>query len=524
MALLKLYRGVAAPALETGKIWFDSENQVIKVCTTTTPAEGSDGWEPYGLSEAEIAALILAAKNEVLGTLEEGDSATLKALNEEIDDLQAELAALAAKTVTITEKADGHVTVSKTVDEKGATVYTVGENDIASAKGLEDEIKRAGDEEARIEGLVTAEAARAAKAEEALAGRLDVIEGEGEGSIKKAVADAKAELIGDAETLKTFGAVEDALAQMSADAKTYSIAKVTEGLGTNIKEAYKLVDEDGTQCGTLIEIEKDDSLVDVVTTTDEAGNQVVKFTYNLADGTSKEVTIDLSAYVTESEYGDGLQVVDHVVSVKKDATSEAFLTVGADGVKLSGVQDAIDAAKGEAIAAIAPAIEALDADVTSAEKYTVTTTAEDGTESTEEVNHKVRVQVVEVDGVVTGVNVTESDIASAAALATLDAEVQEHEVVVAAALNDLNARVDGHATRLDELEAGLGAVEHTTVSDGDAADFVAITETTEGSHKNYAVSATVVKGANGGDAGLATDAYVREQITAAALAWEEGSF
>jgi hypothetical protein len=120
--------------------------------------------------------------------------------------------------------------------------------------------------------------------------------------------------------------------------------------------------------------------------------------------------------------------------------------------------------------------------------------------------------------------VVESDIASAEALATLDAEVQEHEVVVSAALNDLNARVDGHANRLDELEASLGAVEHTTVSDGDTADFVAITETTEGSHKNYAVSATVVKGANGDDAGLATDAYVREQIAAAAMVWEDGSF
>ena len=527
MALLKLYRGLAAPAAEVGKIWFDVTNGVIKVYNGTE-------WEAYGLSEAEIAALILAAKNEVLGTLGEGDSATLAALNDEIDALQAELAALAAKTVTINEKTTGHVTVSKTVDAQGATVYTVAENDIASAQGLADEIKRAGDEEARIEGLVTAEAARAAEAEGKLAGRLDVIEGEGEGSIKKAVADAKAELIGDAtEAGNTLGKLEDRIETIVANEKTYSIAKVTEGLGTNIKEAYKLVDEDGTQCGTLIEIEKDDSLVDVVTTTDEAGNQVVKFTYNLADGTSKEVTIDLSAYVTESEYGDGLQVVDHVVSVKKDATSEAFLTVGADGVKLSGVQDAIDAAKGEAIAAIAPAIEALDADVTSAEKYTVTTTAEDGTESTEEVNHKVRVQVVEVDGVVTGVNVTESDIASAAKL-------HEVEYVTSAALNDLNARmstaegsVADHETRLSQAEADIDALEAwkeglntgvmSVTGDESNAYVKVVADPTTG---DVALGVTVasVDAANGGAAGLATDAYVREQIAAAAMVWEEGSF
>jgi hypothetical protein len=239
--------------------------------------------------------------------------------------------------------------------------------------------------------------------------------------------------------------------------------------------------------------------------------QFIKYTYVLANGTESIQYVDVSRLLVEAEFKNGLEVSQAgEVNVKVDAASEAFLTVGADGVKLSGVQDAIDAAKGEAIAAIAPAIEALDANVDSTS--TVEALPEGGTYD----DSKIAINVVEVDGVVTGVTVVETDIASAAKL-------HEVEYVASAALNELNARVDGHATRLDELEAGLGAVEHTTVSDGDAADFVAITETTEGSHKNYAVSATVVKGANGGDAGLATDAYVREQI-AAALSWEAGSF
>lgn len=506
MALLKLYRGLSAPAAEVGKIWFDVTNGVIKVYNGTE-------WEAYGLSEAEIAALILAAKNEVLGTLGEGDSATLAALNDEIDALQAELAALAAKTVTINEKATGHVTVSKTVDENGATVYTVAENDIASAQGLADEIKRATDEEARIEGLVTTETGRATAAEEALAGRLDVIEGEGEGSIKKAVADAKAELIGDAtEAGNTLGKLEDRIETIVANEKTYSIAKVESGLGENVKEAYKLVDEDGTQVGETINIYKDSSLISVdLVDADAEGKagQYIKYVYVLANGDESVQYVDVSRLLVEAEFKNGLEVsAAGEVSVKVDAASEAFLTVGADGVKLAGVQDAIDAAEAAANEYTDDAIAALNATV--------------GSQTVAEGKH-VAVEVVETAGVLTGLTVVESDIASAAALATLDAEVQEHEVVVAAALNDLNARVDGHATRLDELEAGLGAVEHTTVSDGDSADFVAITETTEGSHKNYAVSATVVKGAKGGDAGLATDAYVREQI-AAALSWEAGSF
>jgi hypothetical protein len=39
-----------------------------------------------------------------------------------------------------------------------------------------------------------------------------------------------------------------------------------------------------------------------------------------------------------------LQVVNHVISVKKDSTSESFLSVSENGVKVSGIQDAINAA------------------------------------------------------------------------------------------------------------------------------------------------------------------------------------
>lgn len=301
--------------------------------------------------------------------------------------------------------------------------------------------------------------------------------------------DAKAAVIGDAtEAGNTLGKLEDRIETIVANEKTYSIAKVTEGLGGNVKEAYKLVDEDGTQCGTLIEIEKDDSLVDVVTTTDEKGNQVVKFTYNLADGTSKEVTIDLSAYVTESEYGDGLQVIDHVISVKRDETSEAFLSVSKAGVKLSGVQDAIDAAKNKAIAAITPAIEDLDAEVTST----------DGA--------KVTVKVTEVDGKITAVSVTESDIASAK-------EVEENAQVIAAALNDLNERIEAVA---DSIPTELGVM---SVSKGTDGKFVTTTvDNTDASAPTIGVAVSYTESTTEATA-LATDAYVQEQI-ASALAWQ----
>lgn len=542
MALLKLYRGLAAPAAEVGKIWFDLTNGVIKVYNGTE-------WEAYGLSEAEIAALILAAKNEVLGTLGEGDSATLAALNDEIDALQAELAALAAKTVTINEKATGHVTVSKTVDENDATVYTVAEKDIASAQGLADEIKRAGNEEARIAGLVATEQGRATAAEEALDGRLDVIEGEAEGSIKKALADAKAYTdeakaaiegtLAD-DDAKTLEAINDELDTLAA--RGYKVAEVTEGLPANIERRYQLVDQTGAviEGSVNIDVEKESALKNVeLVNVDAAGvaGNYLKWTYVLADGTEKVQYLNVSDLLVEAEFKNGLEVsAAGEVNVKVDAASEAFLTVGADGVKLSGVQDAIDAAEAAAKKHTDDKIAALDADVTSAATYTVTDA--EGVEST--VDHKVRVQVVEVDGVVTGVNVTESDIASAQALATLDAEVQEHEQVVASALNDLNARmvtaessVDDHETRLTQAEADIDALEAwkeglntgvmSVTGDESNAYVKVVADPTTG---DVALGVTVasVDAANGGAAGLATDAYVREQIAAAAMVWEEGSF
>ena len=509
MALLKLYRGAAAPALEVGKIWFDSANQVIKVCTTTTPAEGADGWEPYGLSEAEIAALILAAKNEVLGTLEEGDSTTLAALNDEIDALQAELAALAAKTVTINAKNEGHVTVRGEVNPTtGAITYTVAENDIASAQALAKEV-----EDARA-------------AEKALADRLDVVEGEAtvEGSIKKALADAKAytdeakaAVIGDATTAgDTLGKLEDRIETIVANEKTYSIAKVTEGLGENVKEAYKLVDEDGTQAGETINIYKDSSLISVeLVDQDLTGKsgQFIKYTYVLANGTESVQYVDVSRLLVEAEFKNGLEVSQAgEVSVKVDAASEAFLTVGADGVKLSGVQHAITTAKNEAIAA--------------ANAYTDGKIADLDAEVTSTDGAKVTVKVTEVDGKITAVNVTESDIASAEALATLDAEVQEHEQVVSAALNDLNARIEdvaGDVADLTETVNGLDlGVTSLTVRTN--SNHVNIIQPSNKGDVNVSVEVTSVDAKVGGAKGLATDAYVREQIAAAAMVWEEGSF
>lgn len=57
------------------------------------------------------------------------------------------------------------------------------------------------------------------------------------------------------------------------------------------------------------------------------------------------VEINLADLIDENEFADGLQVNGGIVSIKLDGESEAYLTVSPSGLKLSGVDAAIEAEK-----------------------------------------------------------------------------------------------------------------------------------------------------------------------------------
>lgn len=61
----------------------------------------------------------------------------------------------------------------------------------------------------------------------------------------------------------TLGEIEGIINQIKTDEKTYTIEAITSGLASNVRKAYKLVDEDGAQSGATIEIYKDSSLQSV---------------------------------------------------------------------------------------------------------------------------------------------------------------------------------------------------------------------------------------------------------------------
>ena len=146
-----------------------------------------------------------------------------------------------------------------------------------------------------------------------------------------------------------------AVSETKKNAATYKITKVTTGLATNVKEAYQLVQTvngQDTNIDVQIPIYKDQTLksVELADTDGKKKGQYLKYTYITAEGKDSVVYVDVSKLLAESEFKNGLALSDAgEVSVKIDAASEGFLTVGENGVKLSGVTAAINSAKTEII-------------------------------------------------------------------------------------------------------------------------------------------------------------------------------
>ena len=202
-------------------------------------------------------------------------------------------------------------------------------------------------------------------------------------------------------------------------------SEVTALSDANVKEAYKLIystDSNRTAIGDVVKVYKDSALKEVylgdaddtVNSTTGAvtkyayqlisdptmkitaaaydeltaeqkalyeavDGQSLNYVYQLADGTYSIVPVDVSKFLSESEYGDGLQVVSGVVSVKKDANSGKVrtddtppgvtpgsaqdtglvdvLTVSSNGVKVDNIQEAITYAVNNATGDLAVSAE-----------------------------------------------------------------------------------------------------------------------------------------------------------------------
>lgn len=135
------------------------------------------------------------------------------------------------------------------------------------------------------------------------------------------------------ETVEEISGKVDTLSAKVEDNEV-TVVKITSGLPENVRESYIIVNKLGEQLGDRIDIYYDSTIVSIEYLPDE---QIIRYVYINSKGEEVTVDIDLSKIVIESEFADGLQVNEGVVSVKIDPTSDGYISVSENGIKLSGI-------------------------------------------------------------------------------------------------------------------------------------------------------------------------------------------
>ena len=126
-----------------------------------------------------------------------------------------------------------------------------------------------------------------------------------------------------------------------------NLVKITgETLPATVKERYEFRDSDNNKIGEAIDIAKDSHIVSI--TYDETTQKLI-YKYVDANGAEQTTEVDMAHLILETEVENGIQSVQGKLSIKLDTTGDdtgegKFLSVGADGLKLDGITDAIAAA------------------------------------------------------------------------------------------------------------------------------------------------------------------------------------
>ena len=141
--------------------------------------------------------------------------------------------------------------------------------------------------------------------------------------------------------------IED-LSNAIAAGGTSAVVSLTETSSTAYAKAYVLK-QGNKEIGT-INIPKDmvvssGSLKNVTSADNPYAGAKVGDKYIdlvIANSTSDHIYIPVSDLIDTYLAGDGLTLEDSKFSIKKDAASESYLTVSADGVKVSGIDAALE--------------------------------------------------------------------------------------------------------------------------------------------------------------------------------------
>ena len=222
---------------------------------------------------------------------------------------------------------------------------------------LDTEVKRAKSEESKLTTSITTEVNRATTAESDLSDRITAEKNRATTAENTITNNLNTEISDRKEAIKAESDRAKAAEQaMQANLGSITIAKVASDDAT-IAASYQL-QVNGEAKGTTIDIAKDQSIKDInvldmnatlkadgtIQAGSPIGSTALCISYILADGTYKLAKLDYSRFLEETEFSNGLEVKDHKVYVKVDPQSESFLSVSSTGVKIAGVQNAINTA------------------------------------------------------------------------------------------------------------------------------------------------------------------------------------
>ena len=128
-----------------------------------------------------------------------------------------------------------------------------------------------------------------------------------------------------------------AISNLKDSVRTYTIKKIVPG-DTGTTASYELVDDKGSRCGEVINIPLDQILQGAEY---DSESKKLILTFTIGTGTTK-TEIDVADLIDEYVPGNGINIDGNTVSIKRDSSSEGFLSLSDTGLKLSGVQSAID--------------------------------------------------------------------------------------------------------------------------------------------------------------------------------------
>lgn len=305
-----------------------SEEEAVKLIFAIGTAEGK-----YEIMATD--ADLNAVNTDVDGRIEDAIEAALNTLKGEGFDA----ANLAALEDSVDANTAALVKLNGADTEEGSVAKAVKEAKEAAIAAA------AADAQAKIEALDVEKIAEEGKY------IVSVSEADGKISAELKQIEAKEVKIEDANSHFTGETVEAALEELYTSAGAGSKVTMTSEAGTgDIATVYKFYQggEDADHKIGEINIGKELMVKEGVVEEDENGVPHLKLTINDEAGTV--VDIDLTKVLDVYTAGNGISVDSNEISVKKATDSEDFLVVDANGVAVKGVQDAINTAKGEAIA------------------------------------------------------------------------------------------------------------------------------------------------------------------------------